>query len=70
MPVFSGEPVVTNSCAFYFAHEAAGASAPGIPCALLEGDIWQGSGSSCRENVVLCLEGNLGKGGACARGRW
>ena len=26
MPVFSGEPVVTNSCAFYFAREAAGAS--------------------------------------------
>jgi len=34
MPVFSGEPVVTNSCAFYFAREAAGALAPGIPCAL------------------------------------
>jgi hypothetical protein len=30
----SGEPAVTNSCAYYFAHEAAGASAPGIPRAL------------------------------------
>jgi hypothetical protein len=31
----SGQPVVTNSCAFYFAREAAGAAeASGIPCAL------------------------------------
>jgi hypothetical protein len=34
MPALAGEPVVTNSCAFYFAREAAGALAPGIPCAL------------------------------------
>jgi hypothetical protein len=26
MPECFGEPVVTNSCAFFFAHEAAGAS--------------------------------------------
>jgi len=34
MPVLSGEPVVTNSCAFFTAREAAGALVPGIPCAL------------------------------------
>ena len=30
----SGVSVVTNACAFYFAHAAAGAWAPGIPHAL------------------------------------
>src|SRR3569832_2870186 len=47
MPVFSGEPVVANSRAFYSACEAAGASAPGIPCALLSErrTILQGSGA-------------------------
>ena len=47
MPGCPGEPVVTNSCAFSFAHEAAGAPgtrhSPRPPC--LESDVWQYPGS-------------------------
>jgi hypothetical protein len=61
-PACSGEPVVTNSRVFYLAREAAGASASGLPCALM---IFEGarmmhhSGESCRGNAGVCLQGCL-----------
>src|ERR1700761_7190082 len=50
-----GVPVVSNSCAFFTAHEAAGAvERPAFPApSEFRGhDDWQSSGTSCRENVI------------------
>src|SRR5580704_9709446 len=55
----TGEPVVTNSCAFYFAHEAAGAPAPGIPCALCfwrDGRFKASDATARREKANVCFE--------------
>jgi hypothetical protein len=45
MPDRCGVPVVTNSCVLFFTHEAAGARASGIPCALLEGETMRRPGA-------------------------
>ena len=57
MPGDSGGPVVTNSCAFYFAREAAGAlGARHSPRPYLwGGSFLQDSGKLCRGNAELCL---------------
>src|SRR5580704_14320374 len=55
----TGEPVVTNSRAFYFTREAAGASAPGIPCALCfwrDGLFAKPRASSSRGKANVCFE--------------
>src|SRR5664280_519723 len=52
----SGVSVVTNACAFYFAHAAAGAWAPGIPHALL-GETGSNGPDALRRGVVnACLD--------------
>jgi hypothetical protein len=52
----SGVSVVTNACAFYFAHAAAGAWAPGIPHALLGGKPCNGPDALRRGVVNACLD--------------
>src|SRR5258708_23011201 len=56
MPGVSGVSVVTNACAFYFAHAAAGAWAPGIPHALLGGTPCNGPDALRRGVVNACLD--------------
>src|SRR5262245_59482800 len=58
MPDCFGEPVVTNSCAFYVAHEAAGASITRHslrPLIIRGTTMVQNSGDACRENAEVCL---------------
>jgi hypothetical protein len=58
MPDCSGEPVVTTSCAFYFAHETAGAAriqhSLRPPFVLGEQFLYH-SGASRGENAEVCL---------------
>jgi hypothetical protein len=55
MPGCSGGPVVTNARVYYTPRAAAGASAPGIPHALMGGQFLHNSGASRRENANLYL---------------
>jgi hypothetical protein len=56
MPGCSGGPVVTNARVYYTTRAAAGASAPGIPHALLGGQFMHDPGAPCRGTADPRLE--------------